>query len=537
MPERTASNPGAVNPTQAHATSTLLRLFACIVLCMLVAGCASNTASEQTSGVPASRGEREIELTVSSPTDTAITATSYPTPPAASPTVDIVATSVDTQAASSNAAVSLPLTTTDGTTPTVVLSSAFGITDSAHLTDIVLTILVNLNIREGPGTDQPIIGWLLAGAKPQVIGVSNDGTWLHIACPLGLNASACWVTDAPGFVQVERMASFKANPAVATPIPTTLPPPTPAPATKACEPSTPAGWDGQRIIAGDTLYDIAARTGVSVAELQAANCLDSDVILEGAILTAPDMPADSSVASGAGTEAADAHVDISGVPSIDSTGMPGNGECLTPTSPERNGVTTPTVIVGTSVREPKLDWEITEAVCIYVLGLPANAKTAIVFNPNVSSVLAPKLQKPRYEVWRILLAPGEKLRSHTVEVSVDGQLVEPPIHIDVNVASRPRIRVDPINPVKGTPVTIWVAGFPQGVNQLFFFQQHNTTEDQSYHAFAPISPRMVIANPRGEGTLTVSTNILNLGRHLVDTAANLGGSREQTIDPRVFIVN
>ncbi len=54
-----------------------------------------------------------------------------------------------------------------------------------------------------------------------------------------------------------------------------------------CTAAVPDGWVPYTVQPGDNLTVIADRAGVSVAELQAANCLDSEVILIGAQLYVP----------------------------------------------------------------------------------------------------------------------------------------------------------------------------------------------------------------------------------------------------------
>jgi LysM repeat protein len=54
-----------------------------------------------------------------------------------------------------------------------------------------------------------------------------------------------------------------------------------------CTAELPAGWVPDTVQLGDNLTAIAERTGVSVAEIQAANCLDTEVIQIGAQLYVP----------------------------------------------------------------------------------------------------------------------------------------------------------------------------------------------------------------------------------------------------------
>ena len=51
-----------------------------------------------------------------------------------------------------------------------------------------------------------------------------------------------------------------------------------------CQIAVKAGWSPHRVQAEDTLDALAARSGVSVADLMQANCLDSDEVEVGALV-------------------------------------------------------------------------------------------------------------------------------------------------------------------------------------------------------------------------------------------------------------
>lgn len=61
------------------------------------------------------------------------------------------------------------------------------------------------------------------------------------------------------------------------------------PAPKPCDPP-PAGWFAYIIQPGDTLFDLAMRAGVSVAEVQAVNCLRTTDLIAGERIYLPPLP-------------------------------------------------------------------------------------------------------------------------------------------------------------------------------------------------------------------------------------------------------
>jgi murein DD-endopeptidase MepM/ murein hydrolase activator NlpD len=72
-----------------------------------------------------------------------------------------------------------------------------------------------------------------------------------------------------------------------------------------CQPYLPDGWIRYSVAAGDTLTAIAARTGATVAQLQAANCLDdANRITANAIINAPKMAPTNTPTAGVPTLAA-----------------------------------------------------------------------------------------------------------------------------------------------------------------------------------------------------------------------------------------
>lgn len=65
--------------------------------------------------------------------------------------------------------------------------------------DVIAQTLVNLNLRQGPGTDYPVTGSLPAGTEVIVTGRLEDGSWLQVKSDAGEG----WVSGQADFVKVE----------------------------------------------------------------------------------------------------------------------------------------------------------------------------------------------------------------------------------------------------------------------------------------------------------------------------------------------
>ena len=67
-------------------------------------------------------------------------------------------------------------------------------------TDVqLITALVNVNIRSGPGLDYDVVSFLSAGQSRAVNGVSQDNGWWSISCPN--SNSGCWIVAQPDLTQ------------------------------------------------------------------------------------------------------------------------------------------------------------------------------------------------------------------------------------------------------------------------------------------------------------------------------------------------
>lgn len=107
---------------------------------------------------------------------------------------------------------------------------------------VMVTVLQNMNVRSGPGTNYPVIGAGKVGQSTQVLGRNDDGTWLKIEYPSAdgsgwVFAELVQVTGDPQGVEIAQAPP--PPPPTPTPVPTEVPP-TPIPEKK--YQFTPTGW-------------------------------------------------------------------------------------------------------------------------------------------------------------------------------------------------------------------------------------------------------------------------------------------------------
>ena len=85
-----------------------------------------------------------------------------------------------------------------------------------------VTVLVDLNVRSGPGVQYSRVGFLLEGAVVPILGVDPLTGWWKVDCPPTAEGDACWIS---GGAQYVRAAGAEAVPtALAPPTPTPVPP-------------------------------------------------------------------------------------------------------------------------------------------------------------------------------------------------------------------------------------------------------------------------------------------------------------------------
>ncbi len=93
-----------------------------------------------------------------------------------------------------------------------------------------LTILVDLNIRSGPGVVYDRLGFFLKDSTAQVLGQDPASGWWLVACPSDIAAPQCWVSGGPQYTLGTNIDSVPvaAVPATPTPVPTAAPATEPA---------------------------------------------------------------------------------------------------------------------------------------------------------------------------------------------------------------------------------------------------------------------------------------------------------------------
>jgi hypothetical protein len=85
-----------------------------------------------------------------------------------------------------------------------------------------VSMLVDLNVRSGPGVQYDRVGFLTEGTSAVVIGVDKKSGWWKIECPPSLSNDECWVSGGSQFVTENNVQDVPT--AVAPPTPTTIPP-------------------------------------------------------------------------------------------------------------------------------------------------------------------------------------------------------------------------------------------------------------------------------------------------------------------------
>ncbi len=86
----------------------------------------------------------------------------------------------------------------------------------------ILTALVGLNVRTGPGLDYPVTGKLAAGESAAVVGKDAAGAWWQIDYPSG-GVGPGWVSADPQYSAVSNSGALAIAQAAAPPPPTSTP--------------------------------------------------------------------------------------------------------------------------------------------------------------------------------------------------------------------------------------------------------------------------------------------------------------------------
>jgi hypothetical protein len=70
-----------------------------------------------------------------------------------------------------------------------------------------VVILVDLNIRSGPGVSNRRVGFMLRGERAVVLGRDERTGWWRIVCPPAADGSDCWVSGGERYTRLEAPAA------------------------------------------------------------------------------------------------------------------------------------------------------------------------------------------------------------------------------------------------------------------------------------------------------------------------------------------
>ncbi|NJN53955.1 MAG: SH3 domain-containing protein [Anaerolineae bacterium] len=89
--------------------------------------------------------------------------------------------------------------TVEGAAPTVTLPGLPGtaVAESTTIPPIegpFATVLVDLNVRSGPGVQYERMGFLLQGDSVPIIGKDPTSGWWKIQCPALITSNECWIS-------------------------------------------------------------------------------------------------------------------------------------------------------------------------------------------------------------------------------------------------------------------------------------------------------------------------------------------------------
>jgi hypothetical protein len=112
--------------------------------------------------------------------------------------------------------------TLEGTVPAG--ATAIGPTPSGP----TATVLVDLNVRSGPGVQYDRVGFLLEGESAAIIGRNPDSSWWKITCPPQAEGAECWISAGSQYSTAVNTGN----------VPVAAIPPTPTPAAPELPPDT-----------------------------------------------------------------------------------------------------------------------------------------------------------------------------------------------------------------------------------------------------------------------------------------------------------
>lgn len=375
-------------------------------------------------------------------------------PPAATPSAATTGTATATAVAAAIVSPSLSLTTTVELTATATVTATLP-------SEVV--VLGAVNIRSGPGTDYPIVGYV-AGDNWLVTGRSADGLWWRIKCPKGTPSDECWIT-----ADEESVAAGNATAApvaAAPPLPTATLEPTAIP----CVVSAGPGWATYQVVSGDTLSSIEARFGGSVSQIMTANCLTSDTIVAGSNLWVPAREVTIAPSQPGTAQPPDQSPRLpDGIAPSLPFENPNVGTCrmvdfATPAS-------TPEIVIGS--RDDDV-WELLETVCMYVRGFDAGQTPVVIIQgPDKGDVdfefVLIEPEEPEEELYAIVsFVNRHSTGEFRAVVQYDAAETPTPLVIRAVPASRPRLKISTDRVTRGVAVVAEHTAFP-GLQPFFLY--------------------------------------------------------------------
>lgn len=388
-----------------------------------------------------------------------------------------------------------------------------------------------LNIRSGPGVQYPIIGNFASGAAARILGRSVDGLWWKIVCPAELKQDECWVIGDPLFVEAVNTLAIPV--AAAPPPPTTVPTPSPTP----CIVAQPDGWNAYTVQSGDTLYDIALQNGVSMADLKAVNCLESEIVViqttlfvPGEIVSSPGgsapliVPPPPTPPQRDGQRLTAADAERLGIVAALADGLPNNRPCPTTS-------TTPRLHIGESRFVEQRTWAVAQQFYICAIGFVSEGTPRVTVTSAQGDTAIPDYDE-LLKAWRWTVLPNAFYGVYTVTAQLD-TVVAPAKTFTITPASRANILVLTKTVAANTVVRAALAGLATQ-QALYLYQYDAQVSARPYKLFWQLAPPRLNAN--GEGYLEFLILASDPKTVYVIASGQLDEDVRGANDPRVFTV-
>lgn len=113
-----------------------------------------------------------------------------------------------------------PATPAGNLAPTVTLPGETAVPTIPAAAGPTIRMLVDLNIRSGPGVQYPRVGFLRQGETAPVIGRHAASGWWRIQCPPLADGDSCWVSGGAQYAAAANADNVPSLPAPPLPTPT-----------------------------------------------------------------------------------------------------------------------------------------------------------------------------------------------------------------------------------------------------------------------------------------------------------------------------